>query len=239
MDFENDDNLDYKLNLIASQVIKEKRIEKGYSLEEVANKLNNIITRQSLYRYENNDARMKNNIFKKICLALNENPSDVWNEINDRFINSLSFDNGIVIDINNDTIKIPVLGTIKAGVPIEAQEDILEYIEIPKRWALGGKKFYGLQISGDSMYPKYNENDIVIFEKTEDYTIANKKDCAVMVNGYDATFKNVTINESGITLVPFNLNNQDGYQPTFYNKEQIEKLPVKIVGIAREKRTRL
>lgn len=239
MDFENDDNLDYKLNLIASQVIKEKRIEKGYSLEEVANKLNNIITRQSLYRYENNDARMKNNIFKKICLALNENPSDVWNEINDRFINSLSFDNGIVIDINNDTIKIPVLGTIKAGIPIEAQEDILEYIEIPKRWALGGKKFYGLQISGDSMYPKYNENDIVIFEKTEDYTIANKKDCAVMVNGYDATFKNVTINESGITLVPFNLNNQDGYQPTFYNKEQIEKLPVKIVGIAREKRTRL
>lgn len=239
MDFENDDNLDYKLNLIASQVIKEKRIEKGYSLEEVANKLNNIITRQSLYRYENNDARMKNNIFKKICLALNENPSDVWNEINDRFINSLSFDNGIIIDINNETIKIPVLGTIKAGIPIEAQEDILEHIEIPKRWALGGKEFYGLQISGDSMYPKYNENDIVIFEKTEDYTIANKKDCAVMVNGYDATFKNVTINESGITLVPFNLNNQDGYQPTFYSKEQIEKLPVKIVGIAREKRTRL
>lgn len=239
MDFENDDNLDYKLNLIASQVIKEKRIEKGYSLEEVANKLNNIITRQSLYRYENNDARMKNNIFKKICLALNENPSDVWNEINDRFINSLSFDNGIIIDINNETIKIPVLGTIKAGIPIEAQEDILEYIEIPKRWALGGKEFYGLQISGDSMYPKYSENDIVIFEKTEDYAIANKKDCAVMVNGYDATFKNVTINESGITLVPFNLNNQDGYQPTFYNKEQIEKLPVKIVGIAREKRTRL
>lgn len=234
MDFENDDNLDYKLNLIASQVIREKRIEKGYSLEEVANRLNNIITRQSLYRYENNDARMKNNIFKKICLALNENPSDVWNEINDRFINDLSFDNGIVIDINNETIQIPVLGTIKAGLPIEAQEDILEYVEIPKKWTLGGKEFYGLQISGDSMYPKYNTNDIVIFEKTEDYAIANKKDCAVMVNGYDATFKNVTISENGINLVPFNPNNSDNYQPTFYSKQEIEQLPVKIIGIARE-----
>ena len=30
-----------------------------------------------------------------------------------------------------------------------------------------------------------------------------------MVNGFDATFKNVTINENGITLVPFNLNNSD------------------------------
>lgn len=62
MDLKNNDNSDYKLNLIASQVIREKRIEKGYSLEKVANKLNNIITRQSLYRYENNKTIMKNNI---------------------------------------------------------------------------------------------------------------------------------------------------------------------------------
>lgn len=152
---------------------------------------------------------------------------------------NLNFDNGSFVDLDSDVIKIPVLGTIKAGLPIEAQEDILEYVEIPKKWTLGGKEFYGLQISGDSMYPKYNTNDIVIFEKSEDYAIANKKDCAVMVNGYDATFKNVTVSENGITLVPFNLNNSDGYQPTFYNKEQIQNLPVKIIGIAKEKRTRL
>ena len=119
------------------------------------------------------------------------------------------------------------------------QEDILEYVDIPKEWIKGGKSFYGLKISGDSMYPKYTENDIVIFEQINDYSIANNKDCAVMVNGFDATFKNVTISDTGITLVPFNLNNSDNYQPTFYSKEQIESLPVKIVGIAREKRTRL
>jgi len=239
MDFENDENLDYQLNKIASIVIKEKRIKKDYSLEDVVNRLNNIITRQSLYRYENNEARMKNNIFKKICLALDENPSDVWEEINNRFLTNLNFDNAEFVDIDTNTIKIPVLGFIKAGVPIEAQEDIIEYIDIPKNWLKGGKMFYGLKISGDSMFPKYNENDIVIFEKSEDYEIANKKDCAVMVNGFDATFKNVTFNENGITLVPLNLNNSDNYQPTFYNSEEIQKLPVKIIGIAREKRTRI
>lgn len=173
----------------------------------------------------------------KMCKALNISIDNLLD--NKDILFNLNFDNATPTPIDYDIVKIPVLGTIKAGLPIEAQEDILEYVEIPKKWTLGGKEFYGLQINGDSMYPKYNEKDIVIFEKNEDYTIANKKDCAVMVNGNDATFKNVTINENGITLVPFNLNNQDGYQPTFYNKEQIEKLPVKIIGIAKEKRTRL
>lgn len=151
----------------------------------------------------------------------------------------LYFDNGEVIELPKKIVRIPVLGTIKAGIPIEAQQDILEYIDIPEEWTKGGKQFYALKISGDSMFPKYEENDIVIFEQTNDYEKANNKDCAVMVNGFDATFKNVTINEKGITLVPLNLKNQDNYSPTFYDKEQIGNLPVKIVGIAREKRTRL
>lgn len=152
---------------------------------------------------------------------------------------SIIYDNAESISSASDTVQIPVLGTIKAGVAIEAQEDILEYIDIPKNWLKGGKTFYGLKISGDSMFPKYVENDIVIFEQNNDYSLANNKDCAVMVNGFDATFKNVTINENGITLVPLNLNNQDNFKPTFYTKEQIYNLPVRIVGIAREKRTRL
>lgn len=152
---------------------------------------------------------------------------------------NLSLDNASYIDIISNIVKIPVLGVIKAGTPIEAQENIIEYVDIPEEWTKGNKKYYGLKIQGDSMYPKYEENDIVIFEQTEDYIKANKKDCAVMVNGDDATFKNVTITESGITLIPLNINNSDGYQPTFYDKEQIKNKPVRIIGIAKEKRTRL
>lgn len=159
--------------------------------------------------------------------------------IDDLMAKDLRFDNAEIIDISSDTIQIPVLGTIKAGVAIEAQEDIIEYVDIPKEWTKGNKQYYGLQISGDSMFPKYQEKDIVIFLQTNDYESANKKDCAVMVNGFDATFKNITITDGGITLVPLNINNSDNYQPTFYNKEQIEQLPVKIIGIAVEKRTRL
>lgn len=211
---------------------------KTYQIAEIENKNRNEsekikpITQASIARWEMGENSPSIDNIVLLAKALNVSlPEFIGKDLN--------FDNGNIVDLDSDIIKIPVLGTIKAGLPIEAQEDILEYVEIPKKWTLGGKTFYGLQINGDSMSPKYNTNDIVIFEKTEDYTIANKKDCAVMVNGYDATFKNVTISESGITLVPFNLNNQDGYQPTFYSNDQIGRLPVKIIGIAREKRTRL
>lgn len=238
MNFENEDNLDYQLNKIASTIIKEKRLKKGYSLEDVVNKLNNIITRQSLYRYECNEARMKNKIFKKICLALDENPNDVWNEINNRFLQELNFDNAKVIDDDDNMVQIPVLGTIKAGIPIEAQENILEYIEIPKIWLKGGKKFYGLKISGDSMFPKYQENDIVVFEDSRNYDMesAKNKDCAVMINGYDATFKKVLLSNEGITLVPYNTG---AYDLQMYSNKDIEEKPIRIIGIAKEKRTRL
>lgn len=198
------------------------------------NKLSEMVgvNQTTIGRWETNEITPSIDNVEEVAKALNV-------ELPDLLIKDLSFDNASFEELDSNTILIPVLGTIKAGIPIEAQENILEYVDIPKDWLKGGKKYYGLKISGDSMYPKYNENDIVIFEQNGDYELANRKDCAVMVNGFDATFKNVTITESGITLTPFNLNNQDNYLPTFYNKDQIENLPVKIIGIAREKRTRL
>jgi len=177
---------------------------------------------------------------KKIAKAMNMSINDLLLKSGDVKVDDLVFDNAELIGNEFiETVSIPVLGVIKAGTPIEAQQDILEYIEIPKQWTKGGKKFYGLKISGDSMSPKYQPDDIVIFEQSEDVDRANGKDCAVMVNGYDATFKKFTLNENGVILTPLNLDNSDGYQITFYNKEDVANLPVRVIGIAIEKRTKL
>jgi repressor LexA len=207
--------------------IREKR---GLSKSQLAEKLN--VNQSTITRWENGEMGATVTNAFDISRILNISLPDLLGK-------DLSIDNASYIDIISNIVKIPVLGVIKAGTPIEAQEDIIEYVDIPEEWTKGNKKYYGLKIQGDSMYPKYEENDIVIFEQTEDYIRANKKDCAVMVNGDDATFKNVTITENGITLIPLNINNSDGYQPTFYDKEQIKNKPVRIIGIAKEKRTRL
>ena len=135
----------------------------------------------------------------------------------------------------DDVVTIAVYGTIKAGIPIESQEDIIDYIDIPKSWTKGGKLFFGLKISGDSMYPKYLENDIVVFEKTDDTILYNNKDVAVMINGTESTFKKLIINDNGIVLQPYNSN----YDIMFFSKEDVEKLPIRVVGVAREKRTKV
>lgn len=170
----------------------------------------------------------------KMCKALDISIDNLLD--NKEIISNLEFDNAESIDINDNMTKIPVLGVIKAGIPIEAQQDILEYIEIPKSWLRGGKEFYGLKISGDSMFPKYNEDDIVVFEKSNDFETANNKDCAVMINGDDATFKKVLRSELGITLVPYNTG---AYEIMMYSNQDIEEKPIRIIGIAREKRTKL
>ena len=154
-------------------------------------------------------------------------------KVDDLLLKDLRFDNAELVELSSDNVKIPVLGFIKAGVPIEAQENIVEYIDIPKEWTKGNKKYYGLKISGDSMYPNYNENDTVIFLQTND--VQNGKDCAVMVNCTECTFKKVYINEQGIILQPYN----NSYAPMVFTKEQIEELPVKIVGVAVERRSKI
>lgn len=125
--------------------------------------------------------------------------------------------------------RIPVLGSIPAGIPLEAIEDIYDYEEIPAEWTAGNKEYFALKIQGNSMYPKYLENDIVIFLKTPDCDSGT--DSAVIVNGDNATFKKVVKQSGGIVLQP--LNSVD-FEPIFYSNEEIEQLPVSILGIAKE-----
>lgn len=125
--------------------------------------------------------------------------------------------------ITEKGIKIPVLGSIPAGIPIEAIEEILDYEEIPKEWASQGE-YFGLKVKGNSMEPRICSGDVVIVRKQEDAETGDV--CVVMVNGFDATLKQIKKDASGITLVPFNKT----YSPVYYTSKEIQELPVRIVG---------
>ncbi len=131
---------------------------------------------------------------------------------------------------NNDSAVVLIYGTIPAGIPMECIEDIIDTEKIPTNMLKGGKEFFGLKIKGDSMEPNYLDGDIIILQKQDDCESGD--DCVVMVNGNEGTFKRVFKNENGIILQP--LNNK--YQPMPYSNEQIETLPVKILGVFEELR---
>ncbi len=120
-------------------------------------------------------------------------------------------------------IKIPVLGKVAAGIPITAVENILDYEEIPSAMASSGD-YVALKIQGSSMEPRMYDGDVVIVRVQS--SVEHGEVAVVMVDGSEATVKKVQFQSSGILLQPFN----PSYEPIFYSKEDVEKLPVRIFG---------
>ena len=130
-----------------------------------------------------------------------------------------------------DYITINVYGSIPAGIPIEAIEDITDTEDISLKEYDRSKEYLGLKVEGDSMYPKYLDGDTVIIEKTPD--CESGTDAAVYVNGYEATLKTLIKNEDGtITLKPINAN----YAPRTYGPGDD---PVRILGVVKEIRRKI
>ena len=125
--------------------------------------------------------------------------------------------------------RIPVLGYVAAGIPIEAIEDILDWEEITPALAVTGK-YFGLKIKGDSMQPRMVEGDVVIVKCQQD---ADSGDVVIVqVNGDTATCKRLSKHPSGISLISFN----PVYPPMNYSNEEIQSLPVTIIGKVVENR---
>ena len=120
-------------------------------------------------------------------------------------------------------VKIPVLGRVAAGIPIEAVEDILDYEEISPHMAAQGE-FFALQVKGRSMEPRMQVGDIIICKKQSD---AETGDVAVvLVNGDDATVKKIKKTSAGLYLLPTN----PAFDPLFYTYDEVMDRPVTIIG---------
>lgn len=198
--------------------VKELRKQKHITQEELGKVLD--IQKAAISKYENGRAEPSTEVLKKMSAYF-----------------------GVSIDylLGNSPAKlsaqklgrgvcIPVLGRVVAGIPIEAVEEILDYEEITPELAATGE-FFALQVKGDSMLPKLEEGDIVIVKKQADVETGDI--AIVLVNGDEATIKQVKKVTGGIMLYGFN---PDVYEPHFYSNQQIEELPVRILGKVIESR---
>lgn len=119
--------------------------------------------------------------------------------------------------------KIPVLGNVAAGVPIEAIEEWDDWEEIDEDQYPAGE-YIALRIHGDSMEPKFSEGDVVIVQygnPCESGDIA-----IVMVNGSEATCKKIKFMPEGIFLISLN----PEYEPMFFSAKEVVELPVRVLG---------
>ena len=119
--------------------------------------------------------------------------------------------------------KIPVLGRVAAGIPINAVTDIIDTEEISEDLAKTGD-FFALKIKGDSMEPRIVDGDVVIVKQQED--AENGDTVIALVNGDDAVCKRLRKYRDGLELI----SNNPAYAPMFFDKETIATKPVRIIG---------
>lgn len=129
-------------------------------------------------------------------------------------------------------IRIPVLGRVAAGIPIDAIEEVIDWEDISAESA-GDGEYFGLQIKGHSMEPKISDGDVVIVRRQPD--VDSGDIAVVLVNGDDATVKRIKKSPQGVTLIPSN----PAYEPMYYSNKEIESLPVQILGRVVELRAKL
>lgn len=120
-------------------------------------------------------------------------------------------------------IRVPVLGRVSAGIPIDAIEEVIDWEDISAE-AAGDGEYFGLQIKGHSMEPKISDGDVVIVRRQPD--VDSGDIAVVLVNGDDATVKRIKKSPQGVTLIPSN----PAYEPMYYTNTEIESLPVQILG---------
>ena len=149
-------------------------------------------------------------------------------EITKSFNNNFKQTVGINRELNNNSISIPLLGSIAAGNPIEAIENPNEFIEIPSSFISKNNHYFGLKVNGLSMIENgIYDGDIAVIKKTNN--IQNGKIAAVLTLENEITLKTVKIQNSKIHLIPGNKN----FKEKVFNLEEVQIQGV-LSGLIRE-----
>ena len=86
------------------------------------------------------------------------------------------------------SMEVPVMGRIAAGVPIEAISEVSHHIAVPGSMLSGRGQHYALEVKGDSMIEAgINDGDIVVIR--EQSTAENGDIVVALVEGSEATLK--------------------------------------------------
>lgn len=120
--------------------------------------------------------------------------------------------------------QVPLLGTVTAGAPILAVENIEHYIPVAMLTPMDRDNLFALRVKGDSMIKAaILDGDIIIVERT---SVARNGEIVVALIEDEATVKRFYREENGFRLQPEN----DLYDP-IYVKELM--LLGKVVAVSR------
>lgn len=200
--------------------IEQRRKDLGITLDDIAQEIG--VAKSTVQRYEKGTlGKVKLPVVEAIARVLDVNPawlcckSDEMNPV--RHVHPLP--SNIVPLQPMD--KVPLVGQIACGEPILAEQNIEEYVDLPKHINAD----FALMCKGDSMIQAgIQEGDVVYIRKQA--TVENGQIAAVMVGDEEATLKRFYFDGHMIQLVAENRK----YPPKVFTGEDINQ--VRVIGLA-------
>lgn len=195
---------------------KNLRKEKKLTQEQLANMF--FTTKATISRYESDTQLPEIESLKKYAEFFEVSIDYLLARTNIRNLELPA--NAIITD---DYITVPLIGVIRAGEPIYAEQNILGYFSLPKMLVSSGEHFY-LKVVGDSMDMEgIYEDGYVLVRRQEE--IENGEIAVVIVNGDEATVKKFYKTDNQVTLIPRSTN--PIHQPIVID---LKKTELKVIG---------
>lgn len=128
-----------------------------------------------------------------------------------------------------NTVKVPLIGRVAAGLNCFAEDNIEEYIPTDRDIIKEGYEHFWLTVRGDSMEPELHENDLVLVRKQD--TLEKPCLAVVRVDDEDGVVKTVNIQPEKITLSSIN----PYFPPRVFECEDMNRIHLvgKVVEIKR------
>lgn len=198
--------------------IREQRIKLGLTQDELGEKLVPKVAKSAVTKWETGKVEnVKRSHIQQMAKLFGISPIEL-----------MCLDAATLYE----PVSIPLLGCVAAGAPIYAEGNVIGSVSVSGDMARG-KSLFALKVKGDSMSPLILDGDTVIVSEQPD--AEDGQIVVATVNSDDGCVKRLKKYGNTVGLVSVN----PAYDPMLFSQEDVENLPVCVVGRVIEIRHRV
>ncbi len=200
--------------------LKSRRIQLGLTMLEVAKAVG--VSEATISRYESGNIKnMRRDRIENYAKILQVNPAVLLG------VEVVKEDTSSIEILPKSEIRmIPVFESVSAGFGAYASNDIIDYIPIYIESDFEAEETLCITVSGDSMYPKIEDGDIVQVRKQS--MVDSGQIAVVLLDDEEGLVKKIKFGDDYIELISIN----PEYPPKKFVKEEMNR--ISIVGLVRK-----
>lgn len=198
--------------------IKLLRKKNGFTQEELGAKIG--VQKAAIQKYEKGTVKnIKRDSLILLAKYLDTTPEYLLGWEEDAPKNVMPAD-------TSDYVNIPIIGRVAAGLSCLAETNITDYEPVSRSSVRGEEDYVFLRVVGDSMYPMFMEDDLVLVRCQS--SVDSGSYAVVMIDNEDGVIKKIVYGSDFIELHSIN----PMYPVRRFEKEDV--LRIRVFGLVRE-----